>query len=248
MTSRRRRALFDLALLAYKLDFSRLKHPLAIYIAKSESAEEGLWWRDVFQAVARAKGLEPHAIKAMALVEAFPFAYEIEEFAYNLRDHLARAEPRTLGLHGVADRLQPRRSDVGAAGPQHDPARRRVLPEPARAHPGSVAPPRLARRRRHDRALPRPLEPRAQRARDGGARSRTSATKRTRCSTARGPGIPIRTRSRSRSFRSRTRASSASRARTRRPICCPRSKASGGRPKRARAPQCGPSSATATDT
>ena len=24
----------------------------------------------------------------MALVEAFPFAYEIEEFAYNLRDHL----------------------------------------------------------------------------------------------------------------------------------------------------------------
>jgi malate synthase len=81
-------SLFDLALLAYKLDLSRLKHPLAIYIPKSESAGEALWWRDVFQAVARAKGLEPHAIKAMALVEAFPFAYEIEEFAYNLRDHL----------------------------------------------------------------------------------------------------------------------------------------------------------------
>jgi malate synthase len=81
-------ALFDLALLAYKLDFSRLKHPLAIYISKSESAGEALWWRDVFQAVAVAKGLEPHAIKTMALVEAFPFAYQIEEFAYNLRDHL----------------------------------------------------------------------------------------------------------------------------------------------------------------
>ena len=81
-------ALFDLALLAYKLDFSRLRHPLAIYIPKSESAGEALWWRDAFQAVARAKGLEPHAIKAMALVEAFPFAYEIEEFAYHLRDHL----------------------------------------------------------------------------------------------------------------------------------------------------------------
>ncbi|MEA2718150.1 MAG: malate synthase [Candidatus Eremiobacteraeota bacterium] len=82
-------ALFDLALLVYKLDFARLKHPLAIYISKSESAEEALWWRDVFQAVARAKGLDdPYAIKAMALVEAFPFAYEIEEFAYNLRDHL----------------------------------------------------------------------------------------------------------------------------------------------------------------
>jgi malate synthase len=81
-------ALFDLALLVYRLDFTRLKHPLAIYISKSESAAEGLWWRDVFGAVAVAKGLEPHAIKAMALVEAFPFAYQIEEFAYNLRDHL----------------------------------------------------------------------------------------------------------------------------------------------------------------
>ncbi len=81
-------SLFDLALLAYKLDFAKLKHPLAIYIPKSQSANEALWWRDVFQAVAQAKGLEPHAIKAMALVEAFPFAYQIEEFAYTLRDHL----------------------------------------------------------------------------------------------------------------------------------------------------------------
>ena len=81
-------SLFDLALLVYKLDVAQLKHPLAIYISKSESAEEALWWRDVFQAVARSKGLDPYAIKAMALVEAFPFAYEIEEFAYNLRDHI----------------------------------------------------------------------------------------------------------------------------------------------------------------
>ena len=81
-------SLFDLALLAFKLDWSRLKHPLAIYIPKSESADEALWWRDVFQAVATAKGQDPLAIKAMALVEAFPMAYECEEFAYNLRDHL----------------------------------------------------------------------------------------------------------------------------------------------------------------
>lgn len=81
-------SLFDLALLAYKLDFSKLKHPLAIYIPKSQAADEALWWRDVFQAVAEAKGLDKHAIKAMALVEAFPFAFQIEEFAYNLRAHL----------------------------------------------------------------------------------------------------------------------------------------------------------------
>src|SRR5579884_3702004 len=48
-------SLFDLALLVYKLDFSRLKHPLAIYIPKSESADEAIWWRDVFQAVARSE-------------------------------------------------------------------------------------------------------------------------------------------------------------------------------------------------
>ncbi len=82
-------SLFDLALLVYKLDFSRLKHPLAIYIPKSEAADEAFWWRDVFQAIARAKGLDdPYAIKAMALVEAHPMAYECENFAYNLREHL----------------------------------------------------------------------------------------------------------------------------------------------------------------
>src|ERR1700736_3429009 len=32
-------SLFDLALLAYKLDFARLAHPLAIYIPKSQSAD-----------------------------------------------------------------------------------------------------------------------------------------------------------------------------------------------------------------
>ncbi|MDB5039650.1 MAG: Malate synthase [Candidatus Eremiobacteraeota bacterium] len=82
-------SLFDLALLVYRLDFSRLRHPLAIYIPKSEAADEALWWRDVFQALAKAKGLDdPYAIKAMALVEAHPMAYECENFAYNLRDHL----------------------------------------------------------------------------------------------------------------------------------------------------------------
>ncbi|HEV8019742.1 MAG TPA: hypothetical protein VGP41_00685, partial [Candidatus Lustribacter sp.] len=81
-------SLFDLALLVYKLDFSRLKHPLTIYIPKTESADEALWWRDAFTAVAAAKGWPANAIKCMALVESFPFAYQIEEFAYTLRDHI----------------------------------------------------------------------------------------------------------------------------------------------------------------
>jgi malate synthase len=81
-------SLFDLALLAYRLDFSRLNHPFAIYIPKSESAEEALWWRDVFQAVAKARGVAHDYIKCMALCEAHPLAFQLEEFAYNLREHL----------------------------------------------------------------------------------------------------------------------------------------------------------------
>ncbi len=81
-------ALFDVALLAYKLDFKRLAHPLPIYIPKSETAEEAEWWRDVFAAVTAAKGVASDAIVCMALVEAHNFAYEIEEFAYILRDYL----------------------------------------------------------------------------------------------------------------------------------------------------------------
>src|SRR5271163_66001 len=81
-------SLFDVALIAFQLKPEELKHPLTFYIPKSESAEEGLWWRDLFQAVARAKGWPRDYIKCMALVESHPLAYQMEEFAFNLRDHL----------------------------------------------------------------------------------------------------------------------------------------------------------------
>ncbi|MGH9676354.1 MAG: hypothetical protein ACRD36_04570, partial [Candidatus Acidiferrum sp.] len=81
-------SLFDVAMAAYQADFSALKHPLCIYIPKSESADEALWWRDLFQMIASAKGLPANAIKCMALVESHPLAYQMEEFAWNLRDHI----------------------------------------------------------------------------------------------------------------------------------------------------------------
>jgi malate synthase len=81
-------SLFDVALVFYGVDFAQLKHPLAFYIPKSESAAEALWWRDLFQALAETKGLPRDYIKCMALVESHPLAYQIEEFIYNLRDHL----------------------------------------------------------------------------------------------------------------------------------------------------------------
>jgi malate synthase len=81
-------SLFDLAAIIYRVAAERLKHPLCIYIPKSESADEGLWWRDVFQALARARGWPEDTIKCMALVESHPLAYQMEEFLYALRDHI----------------------------------------------------------------------------------------------------------------------------------------------------------------
>jgi malate synthase len=82
-------SLFDVALLAYGLELERLaQRTLCVYIPKSESAEEALWWRDLFDAVIAAKGWSPSAIKCMALVESHPLAYQLEEFAYNLRAYV----------------------------------------------------------------------------------------------------------------------------------------------------------------
>ncbi|MGC8486367.1 MAG: hypothetical protein ACP5O6_12170, partial [Candidatus Baltobacteraceae bacterium] len=78
-------SVFDVALLAYSLELAELPHGLLLYIPKSESAEEALFWRDLFAAVTAARGWPENAISCMALVEAHPLAYEIEEFLYNLR-------------------------------------------------------------------------------------------------------------------------------------------------------------------
>jgi malate synthase len=82
-------SLFDLALLAYRLDLDRVPNrTLCIYIPKSESADEALWWREVFDAIIAARKWPEHAIKCMALVESHPLAYQLEEFSYNLRRYL----------------------------------------------------------------------------------------------------------------------------------------------------------------
>ena len=80
-------SLFDLALIWYQLDPAWLPHNFSVYVPKSESAEEALWWRDLFQALAQSKGLPKDYIKCMALVESHPLAFQMEEFLFNLRDH-----------------------------------------------------------------------------------------------------------------------------------------------------------------
>ncbi|MBV9233068.1 MAG: hypothetical protein JO030_03410, partial [Candidatus Eremiobacteraeota bacterium] len=81
-------SLFDLALIVFRLDAARLRHPLCIYIPKSESAAEALWWKDVFDALIEAKGWPRGSIRAMALVESHPVAHEMEEFLFNLREYI----------------------------------------------------------------------------------------------------------------------------------------------------------------
>jgi len=81
-------SLFDVAMVAFQVDYGALKHPLCFYIPKSESAEEAVWWRDLFQMIAKAKGRPANAIKCMALVESHPMAFQMEQFAWNLREHI----------------------------------------------------------------------------------------------------------------------------------------------------------------
>jgi malate synthase len=81
-------SLFDVARVAFLADPAELRHPLAFYIPKSESADEALWWRDLFQAIAERRGWPRTYIKCMALVESHPLAFQMEEFLFNLREHI----------------------------------------------------------------------------------------------------------------------------------------------------------------
>jgi len=80
-------SLFDVALLWYQLDPASLTHNFSVYIPKTEAAEEAVWWRDLFQTLAKSKGLPANYIKCMALVESHPMAFQMEEFLFNLREH-----------------------------------------------------------------------------------------------------------------------------------------------------------------
>ncbi len=81
-------SVYDAARIAFGVDRSKVKHNLCFYIPKSESAEEALFWRDLFQTLEAKLGWERGYIKCMALVESHPLAFQTEEFIYNLRDHI----------------------------------------------------------------------------------------------------------------------------------------------------------------
>ena len=99
-------SLFDVALIAFQVKPEELQHPLTFYIPKSESADEALWWRDLFRAIARAKGW-PQTTSS-----AWPWWNRIRSpFKWKSSPTIARPPPRAqpgpLGLHGQPDPFQP---------------------------------------------------------------------------------------------------------------------------------------------
>ena len=81
-------SVYDVARIAFGVDKEKLRHNLTFYIPKSESAEEACFWRDLFEAIEAKLGWERGFIKCFALVEAHPLAFQMEEFLYNLREHI----------------------------------------------------------------------------------------------------------------------------------------------------------------
>jgi len=81
-------SLYDICRIAFGTNRNKLKHPLSFYIPKSESAEEAVWWNDLFNEIEGQRGWQRGYIKCMALVESHPQAFQMEEFLYNLRDHI----------------------------------------------------------------------------------------------------------------------------------------------------------------
>ena len=81
-------SVYDAARIAFGIERSKLKHNPTFYIPKSESADEAIFWRDLFEKIEEKLNWEKGYIKCFALVEAHPFAFQLEEFIYNLRDHI----------------------------------------------------------------------------------------------------------------------------------------------------------------
>ncbi|HWC19792.1 MAG TPA: hypothetical protein VG498_22455 [Terriglobales bacterium] len=81
-------SLYDVCRIAFGVDAQKLDHPLTFYIPKSESAEEALWWNELFNEIESLRGWRHGYIKCMALVESHPLAFQMEEFLYNLREHI----------------------------------------------------------------------------------------------------------------------------------------------------------------
>src|SRR5207244_12392409 len=61
----------------------------SFYLPKMESHLEARLWNEVFRFSEEALGIPSGSVKATALIETIPAAFEMEEILYELRDHAA---------------------------------------------------------------------------------------------------------------------------------------------------------------
>jgi len=162
-------ALFDLALLAYKLDFSRSSIRSRSTSRSRSRPTKALVARRLPGGRARQRA-RARCDQGDGAGRSVSFAYQIEEFAYNLRDHL-------LGLNLGRWDYMASLIDFNFEDPHWVLPDRNTIPHDVgffqnlpRAHPGGEPPARAARDRRDDGAVSGSQQPRAQRARAQGAR------------------------------------------------------------------------------
>ena len=88
-------ALFDLGLYLFHNARELLERGSGpyVYLPKLESHLEARLWNDVFEWAQQRVGVPSGSIRATVLVETLPAALEVEEILYELRDHLAGANP-----------------------------------------------------------------------------------------------------------------------------------------------------------
>jgi len=67
------------AMIAYQVDFAALKHPLCFYIPNPNPRTRLCGGGTCFRWSRVAKGVRRDSIKCMALVEAHPLAFQMEE-------------------------------------------------------------------------------------------------------------------------------------------------------------------------
>ncbi len=84
-------SLFDFGLYFFHNAHERLKRGTApyFYLPKMESHLEVRLWNDVFTFAQKELGIPHGSIRATCLIETLPAAFEMEEFLYELRDHMS---------------------------------------------------------------------------------------------------------------------------------------------------------------
>ena len=89
-----------------------------VYLPKMEHYQEARLWNDVFVATEASLRLPPGTIRATALIETLPAAFQMEEILWELRDHSAGLNFGRWDY--IFSAIKQRRDDVGSIFPDRN--------------------------------------------------------------------------------------------------------------------------------